>query len=381
MPQPWSPADLAALADAAEALLCPLKWPTRDAWMAECLRRIRKAFHAEASVACGSLVGPSGVLSPDLPGGVVRQLGNLVVPRDQLVHSVDTAFDDAYAGHRRSQSRILTMRDLRAFLGDRLEDSLTYQTVVEPSRLYGSASFGAMAGGYDTVVSVMTTREADMELDAAGKAAMRIARAALSAGLEMCVRLEAWRTTIGTMLDRIGTGVAVFGHDGTRQLAQNRRLDQLLAREPERARLADGIRRVARLAVSWSTIPLTSATVLKQRDRELALAGGSYQLQATGIAAGELAHEPAVLILVNRLTPELPAAEELIEQFDLTAREAEIGLLLAEGLSNSMIAQRVRLSPHTVRHYIERLFDKVGVKSRRGIALLFLTRSRRVGPR
>src|SRR5262249_12994419 len=53
----------------------------------------------------------------------------------------------------------------------------------------------------------------------------------------------------------------------------------------------------------------------------------------------------------------------------LSAREVEVVNCLAEGLSNREIAERLNLSRHTVKNYMFRIFDKVGVSSR--VELLF----------
>jgi len=57
----------------------------------------------------------------------------------------------------------------------------------------------------------------------------------------------------------------------------------------------------------------------------------------------------------------------------LSKRETEVVRCLAEGLSNREIAQRLQLSQHTVKNYLFRIFDKLGVSSR--VELLFLTMS------
>lgn len=57
----------------------------------------------------------------------------------------------------------------------------------------------------------------------------------------------------------------------------------------------------------------------------------------------------------------------------LTTREKEIIQSLAEGLTNREIAERLRLSQHTVKNYLFQIFDKVGVSSR--VELLFMTLS------
>ena len=48
----------------------------------------------------------------------------------------------------------------------------------------------------------------------------------------------------------------------------------------------------------------------------------------------------------------------------LSAREQEVLLCVAEGLTNREIASRLRLSEHTVKNYLFRIFDKLGVSSR-----------------
>jgi len=55
----------------------------------------------------------------------------------------------------------------------------------------------------------------------------------------------------------------------------------------------------------------------------------------------------------------------------LSEREIEVVLSLAEGLTNKEIGERLGLSRHTVKNYLFRIFDKIGVSSR--VELLHLT--------
>jgi DNA-binding NarL/FixJ family response regulator len=57
----------------------------------------------------------------------------------------------------------------------------------------------------------------------------------------------------------------------------------------------------------------------------------------------------------------------------LSKRELEVVQCLAQGLTNREIAEKMGLSQHTVKNYLFRVFDKLGVSSR--IELLFLTLS------
>jgi len=62
----------------------------------------------------------------------------------------------------------------------------------------------------------------------------------------------------------------------------------------------------------------------------------------------------------------------------LTKREAEVVACLAEGMTNREIAERIGLSQHTIKNYLFRIFDKLGVSNR--IELLFMTLSPGAAP-
>jgi DNA-binding CsgD family transcriptional regulator len=187
-------------------------------------------------------------------------------------------------------------------------------------------------------------------------------RCALAAGLATLHRLHGWRSTLGQAFDDVDTGMAIFRSDGLREVARNARWDELLEEEPERDRLLELITRQAGHAAA-------SVGCLRDDDGELELSGRSYRLVASSAAAGTLLPEPAVLVLMSRLTPGLPTTQELRITYGLRGREPQVALLAAEGLSNADIAQRMRLSAHTVRHYLERVLDRLGLHSRKALAL------------
>jgi DNA-binding CsgD family transcriptional regulator len=57
----------------------------------------------------------------------------------------------------------------------------------------------------------------------------------------------------------------------------------------------------------------------------------------------------------------------------LSRRELDVVHSLAEGLTNREIAERLGLSQHTIKNYLFRVFDKLGVSNR--LELLFMTLS------
>ena len=48
----------------------------------------------------------------------------------------------------------------------------------------------------------------------------------------------------------------------------------------------------------------------------------------------------------------------------LTKREEDVVRLVAEGMRNLEIAQQLNVNEHTVRNYLFRIFEKLGVSSR-----------------
>lgn len=70
--------------------------------------------------------------------------------------------------------------------------------------------------------------------------------------------------------------------------------------------------------------------------------------------------EEATVALVSR---DLPAATEP-EAIDLTPRERDVLLLMAEGASNKAIARRLGISVHTAKFHVGSLLDKLDATGR-----------------
>jgi DNA-binding NarL/FixJ family response regulator len=60
----------------------------------------------------------------------------------------------------------------------------------------------------------------------------------------------------------------------------------------------------------------------------------------------------------------------------LSKREDEIARFVASGLSNSEVAQRLSLSRHTVKNYLFRVYEKLGISTRIELVLYVLSRYR-----
>jgi DNA-binding NarL/FixJ family response regulator len=88
------------------------------------------------------------------------------------------------------------------------------------------------------------------------------------------------------------------------------------------------------------------------------------------VAAGRLDGEAVNAVMAAaghrvRRRPALPAG--------LSPREVEVLVLLARGLPNKVIAERLSLSARTVSSHVEHVYTKIGV-STRGAAAMFAMR-------
>jgi two-component system nitrate/nitrite response regulator NarL len=84
------------------------------------------------------------------------------------------------------------------------------------------------------------------------------------------------------------------------------------------------------------------------------------------VCAGEVLISPREAIELFRLVDRQREAERTAHRLvaQLTPRERDLLQLLAEGLDDAAMAERLGISPKTVRNYMVHVLDKLGVHSR-----------------
>ena len=103
-------------------------------------------------------------------------------------------------------------------------------------------------------------------------------------------------------------------------------------------------------------------------DRSVEIYGGLIAIvfAVTGIWLGlKLTRRPETVIVREIAAPTSFSVDEGKRgQLGITARELEILNLIAAGLSNREIAERIFVSENTVKTHSSRLFDKLGARRR-----------------
>jgi len=140
----------------------------------------------------------------------------------------------------------------------------------------------------------------------------------------------------------------------------------------------NGVEATREIRRRWPGVRVLALTVHEDRSylRDLTEAGASgYVLKRSAaedlvhalrvVAKGDMYLDPAVTaVLLGRLSRPRGTADSSV---DLSEREAEVLLLIAQGLSNKEIAARLRISVKTVETYKARSMEKLGLSGRADI--------------
>lgn len=82
---------------------------------------------------------------------------------------------------------------------------------------------------------------------------------------------------------------------------------------------------------------------------------------------GSTQSDGLLIVMLERKGNEVVMVAEIAERFGLTTREQETVHFLLEGFTSKEIAQRMKISPNTVKAFIRLVMVKMGVSTRSGI--------------
>jgi DNA-binding NarL/FixJ family response regulator len=184
---------------------------------------------------------------------------------------------------------------------------------------------------------------------------------------------DGFAALLATQADFEVVGTAADGEEAVRA-CDERRPDVVLM--DVRMPVMDGIEATRRVAADARVIILTTFDLDDYVYDALSAGASGFLLKDAGaerlfdavrvVAAGDALLAPAVTRRLigefARLRPRLPTRPDGLAE--LTPRETEVLQLVAEGLSNREIADRLVVSDETVKTHVSRVLTKLGLRDR-----------------
>lgn len=353
-----SPDDQARIQHAQRVLLSPLQYSDARAWYQTAAGAVQDILQGDHAYAFR--IGPDS---------------STVIP-----HTVDPAFAStthAYLAHVASRMDLddpsaaspmpLRMHALRVQRGSgayheqhlvarqAVEQSPFFQDVAAPHGVKHAIGLSAVHGSTETALCV-AFKDADAPgFDVAASERLQLLVPAFEAGVRHLHRFRTERMRMRRVLDDLTDAIILFSVDGREQY-RNRALRHLFAS----LRDADPLRHAA------EEIALTVIDGRRRVQRTVYHA--SCRFTVRGTYAGSLFDGPVGVIVTVSPDSPFPPPLHLQTTFDLTPREAEVALLVAQGYTDARVADELSISVHTVRRHVSAARAKLDVDSRTEMA-------------
>lgn len=354
-------ADERRLAAASTALLSPLDYESEDAWCQSVIDETKALVGSDGGAV---LIPVQGRLM--VGADVGRPVGEYV-PRTRPL--------DERLGflHRAVQLGSYNRETLfRPYL-DRYLASPYYNEWIVPNRLFDTIGLAVAPSTEARVGSVAQLLLYDdrplSRLGARGPSLLRLILPSFTAAV------HAWRSHVRQKsglprtLDSLREGLMLCDQTG-RPVHSNVSLERILGADPEAWRVRARMEEMARSLLRYRTT-IRSGPPPPASDR-IGTSHASYAVHISCSESGEILPGLAILVTLEKTTPDWPSQPDLVRRFRLTPAEARVALLLARGKTNAEIASELTVSPATARNHTARVREKLGVDSRAKVAAVLL---------
>jgi len=214
-------------------------------------------------------------------------------------------------------------------------------------------------------------------------AALRAIAPAIRAGIAAWIGSIASRNNVARMLDTLADPAILFNVGG--ELVHANPAVERIAASVDMSRLRGEAQRLA-----WSlgaaarrrsqakvapSLAVGDASADAQSARSVRIGATVYRLRGSIVGEQLLGAESAVLVTMSASAAEPLSDDTLHSEFGLTTREIQVARLIAEGLSNNEIADRLGVRFFTARNHVERTLAKLRVASRHRVGPLLRNES------
>jgi DNA-binding CsgD family transcriptional regulator len=261
-----------------------------------------------------------------------------------------------------------------------------YNEFVVPKGLFDAVGLSVHLGASGTTARADTTatlwfhhdRPTGRRFGTSGFHLLRELFPAFSAGIGMLAKLDAHRASLVRVIDDLG--VPLFVAAAGDRLHRTPALQQLLTDDGDGMVLLSEIVSMAGALSRLHSHRLASATLTYATPgdavlRVVATRAARYRLRASIAGAELMGVGPLTLVFVERITPVKLSAAELSDRWRLSYTQAQIAIMIGEGLNYQRIAELRGISLHTVRRHAEQIRARLGAHSAAEIASILAGRS------
>ncbi len=339
----------------------------REDYYAEVTARLRRVVPSAA--ACWHTLDPhTGLITSDAPHELISSgvytpetaaaAGGLLVASEYFVPDFNT-----FAGLARRRAAVGTLSQATAGHPER---SARYRDLLAPSGIPYELRAAFVSRGRCWGAVHIARREDHADFSAEDIATLASITTVVAEGIRASLRFDA-----GRRADAGGAvpGLVVLGPGDEVEMITPPAHELIAVMRSSTQTDSDQTPPSAVLALAAFTRTGTSGPDAAAQSVAVPTAAGWITLHASlpdGVATGRVA-----IVLERAASPHATAVQ--LEAHGVTAREREIAGLLAQGLTNPEIAERLVLSPYTVQDHIKSLFEKTNVSSRQElVARIFL---------
>jgi DNA-binding CsgD family transcriptional regulator/PAS domain-containing protein len=376
---------LSAIERTLDTLLSPLDFPDWKSWQVEVHSRLLELTGADSLCMYTPLAaGPQAWLSPHLSEDALCQyaVNAAANPKWDVIES-------AFAHYAGSTGEAVAHEDDLLPRAE-LESSAFYQEFLRPNRIFDLTVAGVSFGGSAPArLHFASTKRLSPAKAAERRTLIRTILPAFRSGLAQWKQIGDRRADLGRVLDVLADAVLLYdmsgvlvhanpaavaviaGKDGAHGTLRGTETNPL---QIEAQRVAWNMGALSRRSNSGSLMGtpglMPATTTLPSATRETKVDGQAYTLRGSLAPSWMLGRAPGVIVTIETTSAKASSDADLRERFSLTAREVEVARLVASGLSNQALAEKLGVSFFTARNHVERLMGKMGAMNRAHIGAL-----------
>ena len=376
---------LPAIERTLNTLLSPLDFADWKSWQVEVHARLLELTGADSLCMYTPLAaGPAAWLSPHLSDDALCQyaVNAAADPHWDVIESAFSRFAGSTGEAVAHENDLLSREEL--------ESSAFYQEFLHPNGILDLTVAGVSFGGSAPArLHFASAKRLSAAKAAERRTLIRTILPAFRSGLAQWKQIGERRSDLGRVLNVLADAVLLYdmsgvlvhanpaavamiaGKDGAKGTLRGTETNPL---QIEAQRVAWNMGSLSRRSSSGSLIGtpglMPATTTLPLATREARVDGQSYTLRGSLAPSWMLGRAPGVIVTIETTSAKSTSDADLRERFSLTAREVEVARLVASGLSNQALAERLGVSFFTARNHVERLMGKMGAMNRAHIGAL-----------